>query len=359
MVTSAARSVKKRPVFAVFKRFFLLTAGLLLSLQTHAAPTLFSRETPGPAARVVVATDPDATIAFQPQPEKVRALVNRGLLQLTGKTNIALAWRTFVSSKDVVGIKVYSEPGANSGTRPSVVAAVVEGLIASGIPTNKIIIWDKELTHLRLAGYGELAERLHVRIASASMAGFDENNFYDNPLIGNLVWGDLEFGKKGPGLGRKSFVTKLVSKEITKIISIVPLLNHNLAGTTGNLGNVGFGSVDNTQRFEQGERLATALPEIYALPSVGDKVVLNITDALLCQYQGEQRSLLHYSAALNQIWLSKDPIALDSLAIQELNKQRLLAKVPPSKTNLEIYQNASLLELGVSNLKSIQIETTP
>ncbi|MEO6183610.1 MAG: hypothetical protein ABIP71_11035, partial [Verrucomicrobiota bacterium] len=221
----------------------------LLSFQTDAASTLFSRESPTPAARVVIVTDPEATIAFQPQPEKVRSLVNRGLLQLTGKTNVALAWRTFVSSNDVVGLKIHSEPGANSGTRSSVVAAVIEGLIASGIGTNRIIIWDKELTHLRLAGYGELAERLQVRIASSALAGFDEKYFYESPLIGNLVWGDAEFGKKGSAVGRKSFVTKLVSNEITKIISIVPLLNHNLAGTMGNLGSLALGSVDNTQRF--------------------------------------------------------------------------------------------------------------
>ncbi len=336
-----------------------MITSLLLSFQTDAASTLFSRESPTPAARVVIVTDPEATIAFQPQPEKVRSLVNRGLLQLTGKTNVALAWRTFVSSNDVVGLKIHSEPGANSGTRSSVVAAVIEGLIASGIDTNRIIIWDKELTHLRLAGYGELAERLQVRIASSALAGFDEKYFYESPLIGNLVWGDAEFGKKGSAVGRKSFVTKLVSNEITKIISIVPLLNHNLAGTMGNLGSLALGSVDNTQRFEQGNRLATALPKIYELPAIRDKVVLNLTDALLCQYQGEQRSLLHYSTALNQIWLSKDPIALDVLAIQELNQQRLQAKVPASKLDWEIYENASLLELGVSNLKNILIEKTP
>ena len=343
----------------MLKRYFLLIASLLLSLQTEAAPSLFSREIAAPAARVVIASDPAATIAFQPQPEKVRALVERGLLRLTGKTSVALAWRSLVSSNDVVGLKVYSEPGANSGTRPSVVAAVIEGLIASCIATNKIIIWDKELTHLRLAGFEELAKRLHVRIASSEQAGFDDKYFYESPLIGNLVWGDSEFGKKGAGVGRKSFVTKIVTTEITKIISIVPLLNHNLAGTTGNLVNVAFGTVDNTQRFEQGDRLATALPKIFELPVISDKVVLNLTDALLCQYQGEQRSLLHYSAVLNQIWFSKDPIALDVLAIQELNQQRLLAKVAAGKIEMEIYENASLLGLGVSNVKNILIEKEP
>jgi hypothetical protein len=343
----------------VLKRFFPFVFGWLLALQMQAAENIFSREIAPHAARVVITTDPQATIAFQAQSEKVRALVNHGLLQLTQKTNVALAWKTFVSTNDVVGIKVYSTPGANSGTRPEVVAAVIEGLISAGVPTNQIIIWDKELTSLRLAGFVELAERYKVKVTSSASSGYDEKTFYESPLIGNLIWGDVEFGKKGSAIGRKSFVTKLVTKKITKIINVVPLLNHNLAGTTGHLCSLAFGSVDNTQRFEESGRLATALPEIYALPSLGDKVVLNITDALICQYQGEQRSLLHYSAPLNEIWFSKDPVALDVLAIQELNRQREIAKISKNKSSMEIYENATLLELGVSDLKNIQIERTP
>lgn len=343
----------------MLKHFFPLLAGSLLALQARAAENIFSRETTTPGARVVIATDSNATVAFQPQSEKVRALVHRGLLHFAQKTNVALAWRNFVATNDTVGIKIYSAPGANSGTRSDVVATVIEGLISAGVPPKKIIIWDQEMTDLRLAGFVELAARYKVRVAASGPSGYDDKTFYESPIIGNLVWGDLEFGKKGSAIGRKSFVTKLVTKEITKIISIVPLLNHNLAGTTGHLCSLALGSVDNTQRFEQPERLATALPEIYALPSLGDKVVLNITDALLCQYQGEQRSLLHYSAPLNEIWFSKDPVALDVLAIQELNRQREVAKVPKNKLSMEPYENAALLELGANDLTSIRIERTP
>lgn len=343
----------------VIKQFFPLVIGALLFLKAEASEAIFARQNAAYSARVVMAADPGATIAFQAQPGKVRALVDRGLLQFSRKTNVASAWKNLFSTNDVIGIKVYSAPGANSGTRPSVVAAVVEGLLAAGISPKKIIVWDKEMVDLRLAGFVALAERYHIKVAASSAAGYDEKEFYDTPLIGNLVWGDSEFGKKEPSTGRKSFVTRLVTKEITKIISIVPLLNHNLSGITGHFCSLALGSVDNTQRFEQGERMATALPEIYALPSLGDKVVLNITDALLCQYQGEQRSLLHYSTALNEIWFSKDPVALDVLGIQELERQRQAAKVPANKTNWDIYRNASLLELGVSEPSAIQIDRTP
>lgn len=305
----------------------------------------------------MIVQDPEATDAFRPRPEKVQALVDRAITNLTGKTSATAAWRSLVSTQDVIGIKVFAGPGPNSGTRPAVVAAVVQGLLQSGLPARQIIVWDKHSEDLRLAGFFDLAERYGIRVAGGADAGYDEKTFYETAFIGNLVWGDLEFGKKGDGIGRKSFVSKLVSREITKIINVTPLLNHNNAGVSGHLYSLAVGSVDNTLRFEtDDERLAAAVPEIYALRMLGDRVVLNITDALICQYQGGERGLLHYSAILNQLRFSRDPVALDVLSIQELDHQREAAGVTAVKNNLELYHNATLLEIGVSDLPKINVE---
>jgi hypothetical protein len=310
-----------------------------------------------PSARVFVVQDPEATDAFRPRLDHIRAMVARGITNVTGKTTVPAAWRSLVSTQDVVGIKVFSPPGPNSGTRPAVVAATVEGLLGAGVPAQHIIIWDKQTTDLRLAGYFELGEKYGVRVAGSAQGGFDPDAFYDSAFIGNLVWGDFEFGRKGPGVGRKSFMSKLVSREMTKIINITPLLNQNDAGVSGNLYSLALGSVDNVARFENDpERLATAVPEIYAMTNLSDHVVLNVVDALVCQYEGGDRGLLHYSAPLNELRFSKDPVALDVLSIAELDKQRKAAKAPGVKPDVDLYSNAALLELGVANLKHINLE---
>jgi hypothetical protein len=317
-----------------------------------------SNSSPAATARVCIVQDADATDAFQARAGHVSAMVARGITNLTGKVSSIEAWQSLVATQDTVGIKVFSEPGANSGTRPAVVAAVISGLLSAGVPAKQIIIWDKHQTDLRLAGYFELAKRLGVRVAGSAEAGYDENVFYETPLLGNLLWGDLEFGKKGDGLGRKSFVSKLVTQQMTKIINITPMLNHNTAGVSGNLYSLALGSVDNTIRFESdADRLANAVPEIVALPALGDRVVLNIVDALICQYEGGERGLLHYSTMLNELRFSRDPVALDMMSIQDLDRQRQLAQAPAVKPNLELYSNAALLELGVNDLKKIQVET--
>jgi hypothetical protein len=313
---------------------------------------------PPDRARVVIAENPRATAAFEPQPKIVQSMVDGGILKLTGKPDLKQAWRAIVSPQDVVGIKVYSGPGANSGTRPAVAGAVIEGLLEAGVAPSHIIIWDKRLLDLRLAGFDELARRYNVRLAGAADSGYDENVFYDNSIMGSLVAGDLDFDRNGKTTGRHSYMSKLLTRTITKIINVSPLLNHNLAGVCGNLYSLALGSVDNTLRFEASpERLATAVPEIYAKPALSDHVVLNITDALIGQYQGEQMSLLHYSMELNQIWLSKDPVALDVLAIQELEHEREERKMRPGNDNPDLYRNASFfLELGVGDLAKIRIE---
>ena len=308
-----------------------------------------------------MAEEPGATLAFSPQAEKIPAIIERGLTQLTGKSTLAKAWFSLVSTQDTVGLKVFSAPGPTSGTRPAVVEAVVQSLLAAGQPPRQIVVWDKHLSDLRQAGFFELAERYGVRVAGAAEAGYDEKaQPYESSILGQLVWGDLEFGQKGDGIGRKSYVSKLVTRQITKIINITPLLNHNLAGVSGNLWGLALGSVDNTIRFENdAERLATGVPEIIALPALGDRVVLNIVDALICQYQGQEKTFLPYSSVLNQLWFSTDPVALDVLSIEELGRQRKAVNARAVKSNLELYQNASLLEIGVSDPSHIDVTRVP
>lgn len=309
-------------------------------------------------ARVLIVEDDQATSAYAPRREVIRRMMDRGLTNFTGKVSLTDAWRSLVATQDVVGIKVYSAPGALSGTRPAVAEALVSSLLASGHPAAGVIIWDKQMSQLRQAGFVDLGQRLGVRVAASTEGGYDTNHFYPNAILGQLVHGDYDFDMRGETMGRNSYVAKLVTQQMTKIISIAPLLNHNLAGVSGHLLSLSLGSVDNTIRFvSDPTRLAVAVPEIYALPVLGDRVVLNITDALLAQYYGEERTLLHYSAVLNQLRFSTDPVALDVLSIRELARQRELAGMPAEGSSLALYQNASLVEIGVSDPNSIIIET--
>ena len=319
----------------------------------------FTPSAANPSSRVVIAEGDDLLNAFLPDNARVAAVFNLGLLRFTRTTNIIAAWRSLVTTNDTVGIKVYSTPGPLNGTRPAVVAAIANGLMSAGLPPDKIIIWDKHAGDLRAAGFFALGKELGVRVVGAVEAGYDPNTFYlpDSPVIGALVWGDLEFGRTNRDAGKRSFVSKLVSQQMTKIISVAPLINENSAGVCGHFFSLALGSVDNTRRFEDDpDRLSVALPEIIALPAIGDRVALNVTDALLGQYQGGPAGYLQYSTVLDQIWLSHDPVALDVLALKELAREAKTFGTEPVPPESEIYTNAVLLELGVNDPARMRIE---
>jgi hypothetical protein len=334
---------------------------LLVLAGRAGAADLYPPPSAGAAARVVVVQGDNLLSAFLPDDARVADAFNRGLTNFTRTASVAAAWHSLVATNDTVGIKVFSPPGPLSGTRPAVVAALVRGLLAAGLPPAQIVIWDKRADDLHAAGFFKLGAELGVRVAGAAESGYDTNTFYlpDSPVIGSLVWGDSEFQKAGVDNGKKSFVAKLVSQQLTKMISVAPLISENDAGVCGHLFSLALGSVDNTRRFEagEGERLARALPEIDALPVIGDRVVLHVTDALLGQPEGGPAGYLQFSTVLNQIWFSRDPVALDTLALKELGRESRRAGRPPLRANLEIFNIATLLQLGVNDPSKITVET--
>src|SRR5262249_45652560 len=137
---------------------FFLCALCLPSLNAAADSTVAAHP-PSKTSQVVIVHDPRAVDAFRAQPEIVQAMVNCGITNLTGTATVRDAWRKIVSPQDVVGIKVFSTPGPNSGTRPSVVAGVVEGLLAGGVSAKHIVVWDRSLGDLKLAGFSDLSKR--------------------------------------------------------------------------------------------------------------------------------------------------------------------------------------------------------
>lgn len=318
-------------------------------------------------AQVTIVREPGATVAFAPRSGAMPALVESALRAQAGTTSSVAAWRTWIGPKDVVGFKVTSAPGPVAGTRPALVQALVESLLAAGHPARQVVVWDRRRSDLADAGFVRLAGALGIRCVGLDEAGWDPSKAYESPVPGKLVYGDLEFGQREPvtggggKLGRKSHVSRLLTQEITRIVTVAPLLNHNHLGVHGHVANLGLGTVDNTLRFEDSiDRLSEALPEICALDDIYPKLAVCFTDALVCQYRGEERTQLHYAVALDELWVSTDPVALDVLALQQLASVRGRSPVDgekPFKTDL--YRNCELLELGVADEKRIDVRRNP
>jgi len=316
-------------------------------------------------ASVIAVQDPGATTHFIPNQESVRRLVDHGLAALAGKDSAEAAWRVWVQPGDTVGFKVTSAPGEVAGTRRAVVRSLIESLRAAGHSADQIVIWDRRTGDLRNAGWIRLASDLGVRCVGTDEAGWDPNpeKGYDKPVLGRLIAGALEFFRKDElGTGRRSHISRLLSQELTKIIPVSPVLNHNVAGVNGQLLGLAFASVDNTLRFLNNPGIyAEAVPELCALDDIFPKIAFGVSDALICQYRGEDTTRLHNAVALNELRFSRDPVALDVLALADIEQARGASAegIPPGNTNrLELYTNAELLDLGVADLKRIDVKRT-
>ncbi len=331
-----------------------------------AEPSVLNGGQPG-QPRVVIVHDPAATRTLAPQPDVVDAMVAKGLLALSARGSVADAWHALVSSQDIVGIKVHSSPGPVSGTRPDVARALVRSLLAAGHPPRQIVLWDRRLSDLRSAGFEAIADALGIRVAGAQDAGWDPQVAYENPMLGQLVFGDLEFERGNRGLptnavaGRRSHLSRLLTQDITKHVIVAPLLNHNLAGASGILYSMASAATDNFIRFEiDGGLLASAVPEIFNQTQIADRVVLGVVDALIAQYEGGKRSLLHRSQVLNELRFGRDPVALDTLSVLELARLREAAGATGTTTATNanaICANAAILELGTDDPRKIDLQT--
>lgn len=283
-------------------------------------------------------------------------MMNNLIMQLTGKTTVAAAWQSLVGSKDRVGIKVAASGGPVSGTNPELVDAIVAGLAEAGIPPSHIIVWDRNLQDLVAAGYRRDGLRYQLRWVDPA-TGYDPKAQVSAPVLGKLIWGDSGFGNKsgsrftdvlgvGDQLSSKSCYSNVLSKEVTKVINVPSLTDSFLTGVNGALANMVLPNLDNWRRFTKPPSFGDPyLAEIYADGIIKDKVILTVMDGLVLQYAGGPFANPGFLVDHFTIYASKDPVAIDSIAVRLLDEARSPSKLPglaPLTTWLESARAAGL-----------------
>ena len=294
--------------------------------------------TPRPARSVVfVDHDADAMPDFRPDPKVVRNMVDRLVMAATGEPDVARAWRSLVGPNDKIGIKISAAGGPIFTTHREVVNAIVDGLVAAGHPRSSIVVWDRSLNRIKEAGYRPGEEGYQMKEITPK-TGYDDKAVFTAPLMGQLVWGDLEYQRdlgtidplsETQNTSNLSHIAKIVSQEVTKVINVPVMSNAEMNGIAGCLYNMTLPNIDNWRRFAQGNRFgAASIAEMYSHPLIGQKVVLNIVDGLVAQYAGGPEPQPLYSERHATIYASKDPVALDSVILKKFEEWRAKGGLP-------------------------------
>lgn len=324
-------------------------------------------QTPPPASTpsiVYTVRNPDSIKGYVANPRVVREMVNRLVLAVTGQPDVGKAWASLVSPNDRVGIKICAAGGELFTTHHAIVNAIVDGLAAAGHPRRSIIVWDRSLGGIKEAGYRPAADGYQLK-AVAPHEGYDAQAVVSAPLVGKLVWGDFEYvgdlGKmplfaEADATSNVSHFSKIIASEVDKVINVPVMSVSETNGIAGCIYNMTIPNIDNWRRFAQGSRFgAESLAEIYANPVIAKKVVFNLMDGLIAQYAGGPQPQPNYAIHNATLYASKDPVALDAIALKRLEEWRKRGSLRPVGPVAGYIDFAGDLGLGNSATNKIEI----
>jgi uncharacterized protein (DUF362 family) len=277
----------------------------------------------------------------------VSEMIDRAMMKLTGLDSAKEAWKDFVLPTDIVGIKINPLAGKRLSTHRAIVDKIIDGLYGAGILSNQIIIWDRFESHLIDAGYEINQSNRGVRcFASDSKGvGYDDEVFYETEK-------DVEERRESGSI--LSRYTNLLTKGVTVVINVPVMKHHGIAGVSGCLKNLAFGSVDNTSRFHSNPlNCNPAIADIFAHTVLKDKVVLNIVDGLLAAFDGGPTYNPDGVWQYGGILVSQDPVALDQIVYQTVEEKRKELNLPSISRLSRYIRSASRMDLGTNDLDEV------
>jgi len=254
----------------------------------------------------------------------VREMLDAALKAVTGAPGAREAWRGLLGEDDVVGLKFNRSGQFVIGTTPSFAGALIESLIAAGFGPERIMC---------LEAPDGVEEQFGCRPAPAGYAR-EETEF---------------------GSGSDQLASALA--EITAIINVPFLKDHNIAGMTCALKNLSHGLVKHPARFH-GNRCSPYVADIVALPEIRDKLRLNLVDGLRVVFDGGPDATSYNVADAGFVLASTDPVAVDAVGLTIINrvrKARGLAELASGPGDIDYLAAAHIRGLGIAVAHGINI----
>jgi len=347
-------------------------AGAVALGQGHSKASTSKPGMPGAFPGRVVAVEHTGCIAqniYQPQP--IRQMMEKGMTSLTGAPAWTDAWRSMFEKGDVVGIKVSPVGGKNLCSDAMVLRNILDGLQEAGVPATDVIVFSRYREEIDETGIDKWVPA-GVRVEAPSgkytdiqldMEGYDADHFMEMALI-----------KPGENMNdphfRRSYVCKVVTTKINKLINLPVLKHHQSAGVTIALKNMSHGMVNNVNRSHLTPTLNACgvfIPSVVSLPVIREKAVLHICDGVKASFHGGPGGRPKYIWEHKTMYFATDPVALDKTGWKAIDAKRAaagmasiaLSKPDPASSFLncqvEHIEIAGQLGLGTFDDKKIDV----
>ena len=281
--------------------------------------------------------------------DAVSELLDQAMMKLTGRSSAKEAWRDIVLPDDIVGIKINPLAGPELSTHPIIVDKIIDGLYGAGVLRKQVIIWDRFEAHLLNAGYPIKQDESDVRTIASDTEGigYDDEVFYES---------EKDSITRRENESTHSRYSRIVTQQVDVLINVPVLKHHAMAGVSGCLKNLAFGSVDNTRRFHG--------KPIYCNPAIGEilehkvlkeKLILNIVDGLVASFDKGPTYHPESTWKYGSLFVSTDPVILDVLVLQTVNQKREELSLDSVSKFANHINTASKLGLGTNTLDQAEL----
>ncbi len=291
----------------------------------------------------------DMVEKFEVDDTIVGQLVDRAIMEITGKESVSAAWESLfppdkLDTNTRIAIKINHSYGVSSedgqlnhqwlywpcpvGPKPAVVDAIVDGLcqmLGGTFPIRNIVVFDANC---------------YLGPTKMAIQGFPvSRDFYNYEMEATDANPRIElYDREGTPLTAPSFEAGVSDNTVEQ--RIIPpvcesdfLINvgvpkvHQAAGMTGCFKNLygctdDCGSTHGSSIDSEAPGVAPCIPKFYEAINAVTPVVINIYDALVGSYNGNASSWSRYFQQ-NIIAASRDPVALDSFGLHMINSERV------------------------------------
>jgi uncharacterized protein (DUF362 family) len=296
------------------RRELLKCAGLGVGTLLTSVPLLSLERLAEPAGRTRVVVARDSALIEGPcgKIDSVRtaSMLDEAVRRLADDKDAATAWQRLFRPTDVVGVKVNCLSGPRMSTRQEVVAAIVDGLRRAGVAESRIIVWDKDDTDLKRAGYTVARGR------GPSVYG----------TIGGQFSPGYEDGVRFAGEHVGSCFSRILTEQVTALVNVPVLKDHDIAGVTLGLKNW-FGAIHNPNKYHD-TLCDPYVAELSTHPSIRRKLRLVVVDATTVQYDGGPGARPDRGLAFGGLLVGADPVAVDACGVNLIEEERKRAGLP-------------------------------
>jgi uncharacterized protein (DUF362 family) len=270
-----------------------------------------------------------------PTQEAATAMVDRAVKELTGQSDLGRAWGQLVHPRDRVGIKVNGLGLRNMASNKETVLAILQGVIASGVPANQVVVYDQ--------WYGFLSS---TRLTQRDVPQGVRLLTHSNREVGH---------ETRVRSGRTQYALPLL--ECTAVIGVPLIKDHSLSGFTGAMKNMTHGSIRNPSDFHS-HQCSPQIAELYAHEAIRSRVRAHVMDGFKVLYDGGPQDNPSARAVYETVFMSTDPVAIDRIGsgiVEDFRAQHHMTTLAHRGDAPNYIDHAAQLGLGVSDRAHIQV----